>query len=84
MWFRTPVGEFGMLWIRLGSLERERVRAVGGPSVMVVVRGGGGVKGKDEREYVLGEGSVFLVGQGEETEFVAGSDGLEVYGAFVE
>jgi mannose-6-phosphate isomerase len=80
--YSPPLSEFDLLWTSLASGERGRIRAIGGPSILINVKGEGKMV-TEGKEYELGEGATFFVGQGVEMEVVAGS-GLEVYRAFVE
>jgi mannose-6-phosphate isomerase len=80
--YAPPMSEFNVLATGLGKVERETIRAIRGPSIMVVTKGDGTMRA-DGREYELREGYVFFVGHGVETEFDAAS-GLQVFRAYVE
>lgn len=80
--YKPPLTEFNMLCTSLRSGEKERIRAIGGPSILINVKGEGEMIA-DGKQYQLGEGAIFFVGQGVETNFVAGNT-LEVYRAYVE
>ncbi|KAH0831730.1 hypothetical protein AYO21_10708 [Fonsecaea monophora] len=80
--FKPPMSEFNMLVTELSGGEKEVVKGIAGPSIMVVTDGGGKMNG-DGREYELKEGSIFFLGHGVDVEMVA-DDRLVVYRGYAE
>ena len=74
-----PMGEFDMLVRNLKVGETEMIKALQGPSIMVVT-GGEGVMRAEGKEY---EGYDFFIGYNTEIEFVAASS-FETHTAFTE
>lgn len=82
--FKPPMSEFNMLVTELQGGEQEMVKAVNGPSVMIVTSGKGQFTVGGE-SFEPGEGSIYFVGQGVDVEFKADSqDGMVVYRAYAE
>lgn len=77
-----PMSEFDMLVTELKSKESETIKALQGPSIMVVTGGNGTMKA-DGKEIELKEGYVFFIGYNTEIELKAES-GLETHIAFCE
>lgn len=80
--FAPPMSEFNMLVTELRAGDSELVKAVLGPSIMVVASGAGKMSVQGE-EFVLGEGCIYFVGQGVDVEMNAVDD-LVVYRAYAE
>ncbi|TVY73579.1 Mannose-6-phosphate isomerase [Lachnellula suecica] len=78
-----PMSEFSMLVTNLGADEKEVVKALEGPGVMLVT-GGKGKMVVQGKEMEVREGWVFFVGVGTELEFVGDKEGLETHLAFCE
>lgn len=80
--FKPPMSEFNMLITELGAGDKETVRAVNGPSVLIVTSGSGKMRvGADVQE--LQEGWIFFIGQGVEVKYDT-TDGMTVYRAYAE
>jgi mannose-6-phosphate isomerase len=77
-----PMSEFDMLVTNLKAGETEKIKALQGPSIMVVT-GGEGIMRAEGKEHEVKEGYVFFIGYNTEIEFVAAS-GLETHIAFAE
>ena len=77
-----PMSEFDMLVTNLKAGETEKIKALQGPSIMVVT-GGDGIMRAEGKEHEVKEGFVFFIGYNTEIEFVAAS-GLETHIAFAE
>ena len=70
-----PTSEFDMLVTKLKSKESEAIKAIRGPSIMVVT-GGNRITKADGKEAEVKEGYVFFIGNNTEIELKA-EDGLE-------
>ncbi|KAF2404963.1 mannose-6-phosphate isomeras-like protein [Trichodelitschia bisporula] len=81
--YKPPIVEFNVLKTKLEKGESEKIRGLGGPSVLIVIHGGGKLKA-DGKEHKLDEGYSYFVGYDVETVFEAGTDGLEVFRAYLE
>ncbi|KIX02250.1 mannose-6-phosphate isomerase, class I [Rhinocladiella mackenziei CBS 650.93] len=79
---RPPLSEFNMLVTEMKSGDVERVKAIDGPSVIVIMKGSGQLVG-DGEEFEIGEGSVYFIRQGVEIEVVA-REPLAAYRAFAD
>jgi mannose-6-phosphate isomerase len=77
-----PMSEFDMLVTELKAGETEIVKALQGPSIMIVT-GGKGTLRADGWEHEVKEGFVFFIGYDTEIELIAW-DGLETHTAFCE
>ena len=84
--YNPPVPEFAVVQVKVPLGEVETHRAVDGPSVMIVVEGGGKVEWGDDGVMDVGLGDVFFVGAGAEISTRAGGEAEELvaYRAFVE
>lgn len=82
--FKPPMSEFNMLVTELKRGEQETVKAVNGPSIMIITSGKGRFTvGGDS--YDVSEGKIFFIGQGVDVQFNADqSDGLVAYRAYAE
>ena len=80
--FAPPMSEFDMLVTELKAGQRETIKALQGPSIMVVTSGAGDLKAEG-KEYALKEGYVFFIGYDTELELAA-VDGLEAHIAYCE
>ncbi|KFY44699.1 hypothetical protein V494_01366 [Pseudogymnoascus sp. VKM F-4513 (FW-928)] len=80
--YAPPISEFNVLATCLDAEEREKHKAIFGPSLVVVTEGTGhmGVSGLSLN---LEEGYVFFVGQGVPLEFST-AEGMNVYRAYAE
>ena len=61
--YSPPFNEFNVMVTILGSNESAKIRALKGPSIMINVKGHGKM-GAAGKEYPLGEGYIYFVGQG--------------------
>jgi mannose-6-phosphate isomerase len=77
-----PMSEFNMLHVDLAKGEKESLKALQGPAVMVVTHGQGKMKSADG-EVDVKEGYVFFIGYDTAVEFEA-AEGLETYIAYAE
>jgi mannose-6-phosphate isomerase len=77
-----PMSEFDMLVTALKAKETETIKAIQGPSIMIVTGGKGKLKAEG-KEHDVKEGYVFFIGYNTEIELVAES-GLETHIAFCE
>lgn len=68
--YAPPMSEFNMLMTTLEAGESETIRAIGGPSIMILTEGEGTLRAEDQ-EYRLSAGYIFFIGQGTELEFSA-------------
>jgi mannose-6-phosphate isomerase len=80
--FKPPMSEFNMLFTALVAGEEETVREIKGPSIAVAVSGSGRMNAGG-KNFDIGEGSIYFIGQGVEVKFSA-KDTLQVYRAYVE
>ncbi|KAJ5308940.1 hypothetical protein PENANT_c020G05169 [Penicillium antarcticum] len=81
--YAPPVSEFSVLCTTLGAGEKETHKAILGPSLMIVTKGGGCMNIPGGKCVELKEGWVFFVGQGVALDF--GTDtGMAVYRAYAE
>ncbi|KAF1360031.1 mannose-6-phosphate isomerase [Lizonia empirigonia] len=68
--YAPPMSEFNMLMTTLQDGESDTVRAINGPSIMIVSEGEGTLKA-DRKEHKLSAGYIYFIGQGTELEFSA-------------
>ena len=68
--YAPPMSEFNMLLTTLEAGESDTVRAIDGPSIMILTEGEGTLKA-DGKEHKLSAGYIFFIGQGTELEFSA-------------
>lgn len=68
--YAPPMSEFNMLLTTLEDGDSDTVRAIDGPSIMIVTEGEGTLKA-DGKEHKLSAGYIFFIGQGTELEFSA-------------
>lgn len=80
--FKPPMSEFNMLVTELSGGEDETVKEISGPSIAIVVRGSG-LMSAQGKEFKIGEGSIYFIGQGVEVKLSA-KETLQVYRAYVE
>ena len=80
--YSPPSSEFSMLMTKLGAGEKEELKAIHGPSVLIVT-GGNGKMTADNKVHDVKEGYVYFVGCSVELNLEAGK-GLEVHRAFCE
>lgn len=80
--YAPPMSEFDMLMLELGKNETESVRELHGPSIMIVTKGSGKLKGKG-KEHELKEGYIFFVGTDTELDFET-EEGLQAFVAYAE
>jgi mannose-6-phosphate isomerase len=80
--YAPPISEFNVLTTSLGAEERERHKAILGPSLMIVTEGSGkmGIPGKSMN---IEEGYIFFVGQSVPLEFST-EKGMTVHRAYAE
>lgn len=77
-----PMSEFNMLVTKVDAGKSEHIKALQGPSIMVITKGAGTLKAEG-KDYELKEGYVFFVGFNTRLELVA-SDKLETHIAYCE
>jgi len=80
--YSPPFNEFNVMVTILGSNESAKIRALKGPSIMINVKGHGKMRTAG-KEYLLGEGYIYFVGQGVETTFQSENE-MQIYRAYVE
>lgn len=80
--FKPPMSEFNMLVTELSSGDEEKLKPVGGPSIMFVTQGKGKMAVNDQ-SYDLKEGYIYFVGCGVPVEIQA-EDSLVAYRAYAE
>jgi len=80
--YAPPLSEFNVLATTLSDGDSETIRALGGPSIMIVTEGEGTMKGNG-KEYKLGAGYIYFIAPGVELDFNA-SKQLKAFTAFVE
>ncbi|TKA64662.1 hypothetical protein B0A49_10918 [Cryomyces minteri] len=80
--FKPPMSEFNMLTTELGAGEKETLKPVKGPGIMIVTKGAATMKAQG-KDFELKEGAIFFIGQGVETSYEA-KDGLQMFTAYVE
>ena len=80
--YAPPMSEFNMLRTALEDGESDKIRAINGPSIMIVSEGEGTLKA-DGKEHKLSAGYIFFVGQGTELEFSA-TKKLKAFTAYAE
>jgi len=80
--YAPPLSEFNMLATTMSDGDSETIRAMGGPSIMIVTEGEGTMKGNG-KEYKLSAGYIFFIAPGVELDFKA-SKQLRAFTAFVE
>lgn len=68
--YAPPMSEFNMLLTTLEAGESDTVRAINGPSIMILTEGEGTLRA-DGKEHKLSAGYIFFIGQGTELEFSA-------------
>ncbi|KAF2768056.1 mannose-6-phosphate isomerase [Teratosphaeria nubilosa] len=81
--FSPPMSEFDMLQTRLEPGEKESLKPVAGPGVLIQKKGGAKIKANG-KEVDGSEGTVWFVPQGTELDFEAGKDGLLAHMAYVQ
>ncbi|KIM42639.1 hypothetical protein M413DRAFT_444327 [Hebeloma cylindrosporum] len=82
--YNPPIPEFSVVQVTLPPGQKETHKKLGGPSVAIVIAGGGAVGWEDEK-LNIGLGDVFVVGADTQVEFEAqGKEELVIYRAFVE
>ncbi len=81
--YAPPMSEFNMLITEMNADSKETVKAVNGPSIMIVTSGNGKMvlEGKSRD---LSFGYIYFVGQGVEAEFETQDEKLMVYRAYAE
>jgi mannose-6-phosphate isomerase len=77
-----PMSEFDMLITELKGEETETIKALQGPSVLIVTEGRGALKAEG-KEHEVKEGYVFFIGYNTKIELAAEA-GLETHIAFAE
>lgn len=80
--YEPPIAEFNMLLTKLAAGEEESIKAIHGPSI-VIVTGGEGKMTAEEKTYDLKEGYVFFVGCDVEVKYETEKN-LEVHRAYCE
>ncbi|KAL1989233.1 hypothetical protein VTN96DRAFT_3780 [Rasamsonia emersonii] len=81
--YAPPISEFHVLATHLGAEEKEVIKPINGPSIMVVTSGDGRMHAGG-KTIELKEGYVFFVGQGVGIEFESPVNGMAIYRAYVE
>lgn len=84
--YDPPIAEFSVLRVSLSEGEKTQHRPIEGPSLVIVTKGKGDVQASRGQEDLveIQRGDVLFVAAGEGVEWSAGTDGLEVFRAFVE
>lgn len=80
--YKPPMSEFNMLVTDLKKGEKETIAAINGPTIAIATKGSATLKAKG-KEYKVGEGNIFFIGQGTEVELDS-SEGLLMHIAYVE
>ncbi|KAF2090270.1 mannose-6-phosphate isomerase [Saccharata proteae CBS 121410] len=80
--YAPPMSEFNMLLTEVGNGEKENIKPIGGPSIMVCTQGDGKLKANG-KSYDMKEGYVYFIGQGTEMDFEAEKQ-LQIFTAYVE
>lgn len=80
--YAPPLSEFSMLATTLGNGDSDTIRAIGGPSIMIVTEGEGTLKAEG-KEHKLSAGYIFFIAQGTEVEYNA-TKSIKAFTAFVE
>ena len=81
--YKPPMSEFNMLVTDLGARDKETLAPVAGPAIFLATKGGATLRAKG-KEYTVGEGNVFFIGQGTEVELEGSAHGLQAHIAYVE
>ena len=80
--YAPPMSEFNMLKTSLQTGEKETIKAIAGPSVLLATSGSGKMTA-DGQTHDIKEGYIFFVGQGVEVTYDALS-GSTIYQAYAE
>lgn len=80
--YKPPLSEFDMLVTDLGKGDKETLKAVEGPSILLATKGSATMRAGG-KTYDVGEGTTWFVGQGTEIELDS-KDGLQMHIAYVE
>ncbi|KAI9697288.1 MAG: hypothetical protein M1836_004852 [Candelina mexicana] len=80
--YAPPMSEFNMLLTQLKAGEEEIVKAINGPSVMVVTSGAATLTAEGKSRDI-NTGYIFFIGHGVETTFES-KDGVEIFRAYAE
>ncbi|KZF19943.1 mannose-6-phosphate isomerase [Xylona heveae TC161] len=80
--YAPPMSEFNMLTTQLKEGEKEDLKPINGPGIMIVTSGSGTMS-TNRKDHELKEGYVFFIGQGLELSFKS-EKGLATYMAYVE
>ncbi len=80
--YAPPMSEFNMLVTQLEAGEKETVKAIDGPSVMIATSGAATLTAEG-KSHDIKTGYIFFVGQGVETTFES-HDGIEIFRAYAE
>lgn len=80
--FNPPMDEFNMLITELKSGDKESIKAIAGPSIMIVTSGNGKMM-SGGKTYDAQEGFIFFIGCNVEVDFVAESE-FVAYRAYAE
>jgi mannose-6-phosphate isomerase len=84
--YAPPISEFNVLATHLSAGEKEKIKPINGPSILVVTSGQGRMldKASAGKCHNLKEGYVYFVGCGVELEFEASGGNLDVYRPYAE
>ncbi|KAI9717080.1 MAG: hypothetical protein M1812_005015 [Candelaria pacifica] len=80
--YAPPMSEFNMLVTQLHAGDKEIVKAIEGPSIMIVTSGAATLTAEG-KSHDIKTGYIFFIGQGVETTFEA-QDGVEIFRAYAE
>ena len=80
--YAPVLSEFNLLVTRLSKGEKEGIKAIKGPSIMIVLQGNGKINFRGQ-SVELKEGYIFFIGQGVDVEFESQED-LIVYRAYAD
>jgi mannose-6-phosphate isomerase len=81
--YAPPMSEFDIVATELKAGEKEGLKSIDGPGILIATRGDGKLKANG-KELDFRNGTVWFVPRGTELEFEGGKDGLLAHMAYVE
>ena len=81
--YKPPLSEFNMIITQMNAGAKEKLKAVNGPSIMIVTSGSG-IMRVGGKEVDLNFGFVFFIGQGVDVEFETKDEKMVVHRAYAE
>jgi mannose-6-phosphate isomerase len=81
--YKPPLSEFNMIITQMNAGAKEKIRAVNGPSIMIVTSGSG-IMRAGGKEVELSFGFIFFIGQGMDIEFETKNENMVVHRAYTE